>query len=99
MRRLTLIAASALALGLPSAALANNDPLVPADNCSGNSNVVGQPDNFGGEFHATDVNATNILETLGHGDNKVDGAASLSNPGQSTGAKGEANSEAIAHCD
>lgn len=64
---------------------ANNDPFSPGDNCSQNSNAIGQPDRF------ENINATNIVEALGHSDNPVDRAASASNPGVSTGAQGEAH--------
>lgn len=75
--------ALALALVLATPVLANNDPTVPADECSGNPKVVGQP--FG--FNAVDI-----------GPSPVQGPASRNNPGQSTGAKGQASSAAIGHC-
>ncbi len=50
--------ASALMLSVAAfPALANNDGTVPADDCSGNPNTVGQPvndQNDGGEPNATD---------------------------------------------
>ncbi len=74
-------------LAVPAApAMANNDPFSPGDDCSGNPVTIGQPARFGG------INATQIVEFLG-GDNPVDGAASAANPGVSTGAKGQSQSE------
>lgn len=75
-------------------ALANNDPRVPADNCSGNPNVVGQPQGGPGSPLALNgQNANNLGQALnkgGVGANPVGpGAASASNPGVSTGAKGQ----------
>ena len=73
----------ALALATAGPAFANNDPTVPADECSGNPNVVGQPQSHGG------TNATDI------GPSPVGGPASANNPsGTSTGAKGQDKSQA-----
>jgi hypothetical protein len=80
-----LIAAGLLAVSA-APAMANNDPFSPGDDCSGNPVTIGQPARFGG------INATEIVEFLG-GDNPVDGAASAANPGVSTGAKGQSQSE------
>jgi hypothetical protein len=67
-------------------ALANNDPFTPADTCSGNTNVVGQPDRYG------NINATGIVTVQTGIDNPVGpGGASASNPGVSTGAQGQLN--------
>ena len=82
MRKLVLASLSAIALAAPAPAMANNDPTVPADECSGNPNVVGQPQSQGG------INAVDI------GPSPVAGPASLNNPGNSTGAKGKAHSQA-----
>jgi hypothetical protein len=77
---LASVAAAVLATAGPS--FANNDPTVPADECSGNPNAVGQPQSQGGG------NATDL------GPSPVEGPASANNPGQSEGAKGQANSRA-----
>lgn len=61
---------AAMMLAAPGPTLANNDPTVPADECSGNPNVVGQPQSQGG------MNATDI------GPSPVSGPASRNNPGQ-----------------
>ena len=76
-------------------ALANNDPFVPADNCSGNSNVVGQPQGGPGSPAALNgQNANSLGQALNRGGvdaNPVGpGVASASNPGVSTGARGQA---------
>ncbi len=80
--------ASALILGAEAfPALASNDPTVPGDECSGNPNAVGQPvkeQNDGGEPNAVDHSPSS----------PVSGPASATNPGKSTGAKGQANSNA-----
>ena len=82
MKKLVPAAVAALALASAGPAFANNDPTVPADECSGNPNVVGQPQSHGG------TNATDI------GPSPVGGPASANNPGKSTGAKGQTNSRA-----
>ena len=88
LRRLVVVGLIAGALlAVPAApAMANNDPFSPGDDCSGNPMTIGQPARFGG------INATEIVEFLG-GDNPVDGAASAANPGVSTGAMGQTQSE------
>ncbi len=98
MRGLVIALALILAVSVSIAptAMANNDPTVPADECSGNPNAVGQPQSQGG------INAVDI------GPSPIAGPASLFNaadieqgfPGnaQATGANGQANSQAIAHC-
>jgi hypothetical protein len=87
MKRYALASAAALALATAGPALANNDPTDPADECSGNPNVVGQPQSHGG------INAVDI------GPSPVQGPASLNNPsGTSTGAKGRARSSAVGTC-
>ncbi len=86
-RLVLLVAVAAVMLAMVAApALANNDPTVPADECSGNPNAVGQPQSHGG------INAVDI------GPSPVSGPASKNNPGTSTGAKGQAQSQAISHC-
>jgi hypothetical protein len=83
MRKLVLASVTAIALATAGPALANNDPTVPADECSGNPNVVGQPQSQGG------INATDI------GPSPVSGPASRNNPsGTSTGARGQLQSQA-----
>ena len=85
MRRLLIAIAMAVMFGggLLAPASANNDPLVPADECSGNPIAIGQPGVFGS------TNATDIVDILRGEPNPVDGPASLNNPGQSTGAQGQ----------
>jgi hypothetical protein len=83
-RRLALVLAVGM-LAFPATAAANNDPVVPADDCSGNPVAVGQPGVFGS------VNATDIVDILRGAPNPVDGPASANNPGVSTGAKGAGN--------
>jgi hypothetical protein len=82
MKKLVLALVAAVALGTAGPALGNNDPTVPADECSGNPNVVGQPQSQGG------INATDI------GPSPVSGPASDNNPGRSTGARGQEKSQA-----
>jgi hypothetical protein len=82
MRRLILGSLAAIVLATGAPAFANNDPTVPADECSGNPNAVGQPQSHGG------TNATDI------GPSPVAGPASTNNPGNSEGARGQANSQA-----
>ncbi|MBI2940443.1 MAG: hypothetical protein HYY04_08390 [Chloroflexi bacterium] len=85
----TLMLVAGLILASVSPALANNDPTVPADECSGNPAVVGQPpDPFGA------VNATDIVDIVRGVPNPVDAAASRNNPGVSTGAKGQLKASA-----
>ncbi len=86
MRKLLLglIVAVAVTTGLTSAALAINDPTVPGNECSpDDSAAVGNPE--GGN--------PGIAQSL-----QVAPPVSLTNPGQSTGAKGQVNSEAIGTC-
>jgi hypothetical protein len=82
MRRLLAAAALVLALSAPSA-LAVNDPLVPAENCApDNAQAVGHPALANNQTPPTAANPP----------------FSRNNPGESTGAKGQANSQATAHC-
>jgi len=78
------IVVAALAAAAPAQAI--NDPRVPANECSSeNSVAVGDPlgpGNPGINFHTPQVAPP----------------VSLNNPGSSTGAKGQANSQATAHC-
>jgi hypothetical protein len=95
MRRLVpLLAAVALAAPVPAGA--NNDPRVPADECSGNPNVVGQPQSHGGT-NAVDIGPSPIAAPA-----SVFNASDVNQgfPGnaQSPGAQGTARSEATAHC-
>jgi hypothetical protein len=82
VRKLVVASVAAVALATAGPAFANNDPTVPADECSGNPNAVGQPQSHGG------TNATDI------GPSPVAGPASANNPGKSTGAKGQLKSQA-----
>jgi hypothetical protein len=82
VKKFVLALVTAIAIGTTGPAFANNDPTVPADECSGNPNAVGQPQSQGG------INATDI------GPSPVGGPASDNNPGQSTGARGQENSQA-----
>ncbi len=89
MRRTKRLAAvvltSALILGAAAfPALAINDGRVPADECSGNPSAVGTPQG-------------NPNPGLAVSD-PVGPPASDNNPGQSTGAQGEARSQAEDHC-
>lgn len=86
MRKLLLglIVAVAVTTGLTSAALAINDPRVPANECSpDNSAAVGDPE--GGN--------PGIANTP-----QVAPPVSLNNPGNSTGAKGQIKSQALENC-
>ena len=75
-------------LATPFAAHASNDPRVVGDDCSGNDNAVGQPTNTGNSGE-TVVNAVDFGESIAGAPDKVDGPASLNNPGESTGAKSQ----------
>jgi hypothetical protein len=82
-RIVAVLATSALLVGaLGSTALAVNDPLVPGDECSASTQAVGHPASVNNETPGTAANPP----------------FSSNNPGVSTGAKGTANSEALAHC-
>lgn len=78
-----VLATSALLVGsVGPAALAVNDPLVPGDECSASTQAVGHPAFFNQQDNPQGANPP----------------FSSNNPGVSTGAKGTANSEALAHC-
>jgi hypothetical protein len=80
---LAAVFTSALLVGVVSApALAVNDPLVPGDECSASMQAVGHPA-FANQ--ADNPQGANPPFSVGP-------------PGKSTGAKGSANSQAIAHC-
>lgn len=84
MKRLALLAALLGAL-VAAPAQAVNDPFVPGDNtqcAADNSQAVGHPSFANNQTPPT---AANPL-------------FSANNPGQSTGAQGQANSQAAAHC-
>ncbi len=84
---LTLVVGLVVGSALP--ALANNDPLVPGDDCSGNPHAIGHPnDPFAGT-----VNATDIVDVLRGVPNPVDGPASLNNPGNAEGAQGQVHAQ------
>lgn len=82
------IAAAMTFAALAGPALAINDSQVPANECApGNSSAVGNPKHFNGTNPGIDT----------HSD-PVGRPASANNPGQSTGAQGQANSQASTHC-
>jgi hypothetical protein len=82
MKRLTLLFALVVGVGAPSA-LAVNDPVVPAENCApDNAQAVGHPAIAANQTPATAANPP----------------FSRNNPGASTGAKGQENSQALGHC-
>lgn len=80
-------------VGLAVPAFANNDPVAPGDECSGNPVAIGQPPD---PFNAT--NATDIVDIVTGTPNPVDGPASLNNPGESTGAEGQTNFDGGTGC-
>lgn len=83
---LGLIVVVAVTTGLTPATLAINDPTVPADECAAdNSAAVGDPD--GGN---PGINGPNTPQ--------VSPPVSRNNPGESTGAKGQAKSLADEIC-
>ena len=99
LRLIVLMLVSLLMAAAITPVMANNDPLVPADNCSGNPNAVGQLQGGPGSPLALNgQNANNLGEALnqgGVGPNPVGpGGASASNPGVSTGARGQLNATA-----
>ena len=82
MRRVAALVGLTLAFSAPSA-VAVNDPLVPAENCApDNAQAVGHPAATNNETPPTAANPP----------------FSRTNPGESTGAQGQANSEATANC-
>jgi len=82
-RMVAVLATSALLVGaVDSTALAVNDPLVPGDECSASTQAVGHPAFANQQDNPQGANPP----------------FSSNNPGVSTGAKGTANSEALAHC-
>jgi hypothetical protein len=83
-RLLAVACTSALLAGAVSApALAVNDPIVPGDECAPpNAEAVGHPAFFNQQDNPQGANPP----------------FSSDNPGESTGARGSANSEATAHC-
>ena len=82
MKKLAVGFAVALAFSAPSA-LAVNDPLVPAENCApDNAQAVGHPALTNNQTPPTAANPP----------------FSRNNPGESTGAQGQANSQATANC-
>jgi len=86
IRRLALLGVVGASLAAAAPAQAINDPRVPGDNCaSDNAAAVGDPlapGNPGINFHTPQVSPP----------------VSANNPGVSTGANGQANSQAIANC-
>ena len=82
MKRFAALVMLTFAFSVPSA-LAVNDPLVPAENCApDNAEAVGHPASANNQTPATAANPP----------------FSRNNPGESTGARGQANSEATTHC-
>jgi len=77
-------------LFLVAIASANNDPRVPADECSGNPTVVGQPDLDGDGIPNNAVDGP-LSSGLDDDVSPVNAPASVNNPGESTGALGQAN--------
>ena len=67
---------------LAAPALAVNDPLVPGDECSASTQAVGHP----------------AFANQADNPQGANPPFSVNNPGKSTGAKGSANSQAMAHC-
>ena len=87
-RLLTVALTSVLILGTAAfPALAINDSRVPADECSDNPKAVGEP---GG----VPLSNPGIAQA-----EPVGPPVSANNPGQSTGAQGQNNSQGPAHCD
>jgi hypothetical protein len=82
MKKLVVASTSAVVLFAAAPGYAINDSGVPADECSGNPKVVGEP---------TGVPLFNPGITTSE---KVDPPVSANNPGESTGSKGQANSRA-----
>jgi len=82
-RVLAAVFTSALLVGVVSSpALAVNDPLVPGDECSASTQAVGHP----------------AFANQADNPQGANPPFSSNNPGVSTGARGSANSQAIAHC-
>jgi hypothetical protein len=86
-RRLVVVGSVVAALAAAAPAHGINDGRVPADECSDNPKAVGEPGGAPGTNPGI-----NQAEP-------VDPAASANNPGESTGARGQENSQAISHCD
>jgi hypothetical protein len=86
MKRLAAVTlASALILGTAAfPALAINDSRVPADECSGNLNAVGEP-------------AADVFRNT-EDQNPVGLPTSANNPGASIGAQGQEESQATENC-
>ncbi len=82
-----------------SPAWANNDPTVPADECSGNEKVVGQP--FSPTGNAVDMNPSPIAAPASLFD-ESDFADFITKPAAVTvateGAQGRKNPATIANC-
>jgi hypothetical protein len=79
----TALVSGAMLAMMVTPAMAINDSQVPADECSDNPTAVGEPGIVG----------------LSQPQNPVGPPTSANNPGKSTGARGQANSQAVAHCD
>ena len=82
MKRFVVAVALLAAFSAPSA-IAVNDPLVPAENCA--------PDNAEAVGHAALANNQTPPTA-------ANPPFSRNNPGESTGAQGQANSQATANC-
>ncbi len=80
-------------------ALANNDPLVPGNECSQNAVAVGQP-GLGGlaDGAQADLPFDGVANATDIGPSPVAGPASDNNPGQSDGAEGQANFDGGERC-
>ena len=82
-RMVAVALTSAFLLGtMGSAALAVNDPLVPGDECSASTQAVGHP----------------AFANQADNPQGANPPFSANNPGDSTGAKGSAHTQATTHC-
>jgi hypothetical protein len=92
LRRFALLGVVAAGLVAAAPAQAINDGRVPGENCSpGHSSSVGDPERFGGVNPGIVFNFARDTDVT---DPQPDPAVSANNPGVSTGARGEANSQA-----
>lgn len=96
---LGLMIAGALAAGLTSSALANNDGQAPGNDCSLNPVAIGQP-GLGGiaDDAEADLPFDGITNAVDIGPSPVSAGASAMNPGQSTGALGQQNFNGGTRC-
>jgi hypothetical protein len=93
-RVVAVVGASALMLSVAAfPALANNDPTVPADTCSGNPKVVGQP--FG--TNAVDIGPSPVAGPASRF-NEADTTQGFPGKAVTDGAQGGDRSQAIENC-